>query len=479
MKTRLGIVALLLLATLPPLARAQYSDLYYHRVGDTVDWDTHIGYYSWWEWEYFYENDLMVYTSAATDWSPAYVETQDSCIKLQYFYTPVPLKIIGIAGSCIRGWQPYAEYYLDTNEVDEYLYIYDAGPGDTFTQVAATRWSPFDPKRYIRIIMHAPGNATPYDSCCGQAPLLQYVPISEYYFEDEVWVTDSFYVGGSFYGCIVHPNTPNDIYTRYRVARMLGYMNVCDPDHQVLCGPSGERWTQCAFPNVTIKQRAADFSSYPPAIPFSDNGWRWYHNRQSSVIIYPIIEVDTTVPPEGICIPVGNVAVTVNGATATVTWDDFPNYTAMRLRYGSRALPQSEWNELTLPAGTTLYTLNLPPNSAYGVTLMAECDKKETKWCDPLYFYTGEDTNTGIDAPTMLSELTFVHPNPAKDEMTVSSSFSLQRIELHDASGVLVYSEMAFGHQVTLDIGFLRNGSYIVTIQTHNGTTHKRLVVAK
>ena len=40
--------------------QAQYSDLYYHRVGDTIEWRSPIGYYSWWEFEYFYEHGLII-----------------------------------------------------------------------------------------------------------------------------------------------------------------------------------------------------------------------------------------------------------------------------------------------------------------------------------------------------------------------------------------------------------------------------------
>ena len=33
------------------------------------------------------------------------------------------------------------------------------------------------------------------------------------------------------------------------------------------------------------------------------------------------------------------------------------------------------------------------------------------------------------------------------------------------------------GHRVTVPIDFLRPGTYIVAIRTHEGTTHKKLIV--
>ena len=101
-----------------------------------------------------------------------------------------------------------------------------------------------------------------------------------------------------------------------------------------------------------------------------------------------------------------------------------------------------------------------------------------------LTLLSGGDTSSGGQGTegveeTMLSRLTFLAPNPARDEVTVTSSFSLSRIEIHDLQGVMVFSEPVSGHDVTLPLDFLRSGTYIVSIHTHNGTTHKRLAVAR
>ncbi len=55
----------------------------------------------------------------------------------------------------------------------------------------------------------------------------------------------------------------------------------------------------------------------------------------------------------------------------------------------------------------------------------------------------------------------------------------LKSIEIFDLQGVMVFSEPVYGHDVTLPTDYLRAGTYIVGIHTHNGTTHKRLVVAR
>ena len=479
MKTRWFVLTLLLAAALPTCA--QYADYYYHRVGDTVDWDTHIGYYSWWEWEYFFQNNLMVYPeSLSSEWAYLWGCERDSAIQLQYFYTPVPLKIIGIAGSCVRGRNPRPEYDMDTNEVDEYLFIYEAGPGDTFTQVSATRWSPFDPKRYIHVVSHDDYHR--HDSCCTYNPYDQYIPISEYYFDSAIWVTDSFYVGGSYFGISnsFTGGSQTPLFTQYRTARLTGEDQSCDPEYQV----SGGHDNYCTFPNITRKRRSCD-NSHLPHTSFTDNGWRWFKNNYSSVIIYPIIEVDTTVPPASACDSIANVQVTVAGTSATVTWDGFPNYSRVLLRYGRPNEPQSQWTELDV-TGSTLYTLTgLQPVSYYKVTLMAECDtcKKETPWSEPVTFYVGADTSgggtEGVEGATLLSRLTFLAPNPAQEEVTVTSSFNLTAIDIWTADGVMVYHGSRSGHDATVDVSWLRAGTYIISIHTHNGTTHKRLLIAR
>ncbi|MBQ8703863.1 MAG: fibronectin type III domain-containing protein [Bacteroidales bacterium] len=482
MRTRAFIIVVLLQLTVTTqVAKAQYSDYYYHRVGDTVEWDTRIGYYSWWEWEYFFQNNLMVYSaSESTDWSHMWENSEDSAIQLQYFYTPVPLKIIGIAGSCVRGHvETIPEFSLDTNEAEEYLYIYEAGPGNAFTQLTATRWSPFDPKRYIHVVVHHDYHRR--DSCCTYNPYDQYIPISEYYFDSAIWVTDSFYVGGSYFGCITpsYGGPQNHLVTQYRAAAMNGVNQSCDPEHQISGGPDNH----CMFPSIKRKRRTCD-QSHLPHTSFTENGWRWFDNNTGSAIIYPIIEVDTTVPPEWACDSVQNVQVTVSGTSATVTWDGFPNYSRMLLRYGLRHEPQSQWREVDV-TGSTLHTLtNLSPSFIYGVMLKAECDisKKETPWSRPQYFYVPTDTTgggtQGIDeGTTTLSRLTFLQPNPARDEVRVTSSFNLTAIDLWTVDGVMVYHGGWSGHEATVDVSWLRAGTYIVAIHTHNGTTHKRLLI--
>ena len=76
-----------------------------------------------------------------------------------------------------------------------------------------------------------------------------------------------------------------------------------------------------------------------------------------------------------------------------------------------------------------------------------------------------------------LSRSVTLLPNPANGEVTVSSAGLLQHIEIRSTKGTLLYSEHASSHMATIDLEWLPAGTYIVTVQTMDGTTSKKLVV--
>ena len=317
------------------------------------------------------------------------------------------------------------------------------------------------------------------DSCCGYYPQEYYLPLHEYYFDTAFYVTDSFYVGFSVFGNIGRSpgvygpiyNPYDTILTDYRSTTMaLKY--VCEPELQdPFCAPKGRTCVRYRRPHQP--------QSLAPRIPFEEREWEVYP-AGFILTTYPIVEVDTTVPPVSACPPVSNVQVVVSGTTATVTWDDFPNYSSVLLSYGPCNLPQNQWQTVEV-AGSTLHTLTgLNESTCYKVKMKAACDtnKRETPWCTPVIFLTSTDSTVSIGGePTALSQLTFLAPNPAHGEIVVSSSFNLQEIDIWTVDGVWVHHQPVAGHRATVPIDFLRPGTYIVAIRTHDGTTHKKLLV--
>ena len=489
-----AMVLALLLTTVTVCTRAQFADYYYHRVGDTIEWKSEIGYYSWWEWQLFYENQLPMnpdLDAVANGFPTAvYYLYKDSSIFLQRYYTPVPLKIIGVAGVIFRGTYDAVRGRVPREDaIQEYFLVYDA-IGDSFPLVAQVPWHALDTMRTLHIQAHPRDiGPNPDDTCCSTYNRGYYFPLKEYYLDSAIYVMDSFYVGSSVFGRNLYDDCKTWLVGgRSGTLPFCREVPPCDPEMQdsLYCMPIGISYKVKGYsgPDDMILPCPAPSPSFQPE-PFYSSPWRWIHAPQPvALMIYPIIEVDTTVPPEWACDTVQNVQATVSGTSATVTWDGFPNYSRMLLRYGLRNQPQAGWREVDV-TGSTLHTLtDLSPSFIYGVTLKAECDtcKKETPWSSPLYFYVPTDSSGGQgigEGTTTLSRLTFMQPNPARDKVTVTSSFNLTAIDLWTADGVMVYHGMRSGHEATVDVSWLRAGTYIVAIHTHNGTTHKRLLIAR
>ena len=483
MKKNVLFLSLVLSSAMGGQIRAQYSDYYYHIVGDTIEWKANNGYYSWWEFEPFFQQNLVMslghggYNTG--EW--------DSSLVLMEYYTPTPLKIIGIAGTGFRGRNHFNSsdpVTPDTNLFQEYYYIYDATPSRMILKKKQP-WNSFAPERTVHIKIHRAWYETPEewyternDSCCWFKPVEYYVPLHEYYFDSAIYVFDSFYVGASYFGNVIRNITgipsSDSIYTTYWSASLGSGLK------EIACVPDLQSGFQCSYMGVHAKYKFRVGIHDDPSLntpPFEQLPWQdsW---GGAVLMVYPIVEVDTTVPPADACPPVANIEAVVSGNTATVTWDDFPNYSTIHLNYGPCNVPQSQWTTVDV-SGDSHYTLtDLNHSTCYRMRLSAECSEKaETPWSSPITFYTGQDTTiTGIQ-PTILSQLTFLAPNPAHSEFVVTSSFNLQEIDIWNVNGICVHHQSITGHQATVSVDFLRPGTYIVAIRTHNGTTHKTLLI--
>ena len=221
MKRLFKLLVICILLAGSSASRAQYADMYYHRVGDTIEWRSPIGYYSWWEFEYFYEHALPTRVSVVNSfpWFEGYA--YDSIIVLQKFSTPVPLRIVGVAGSPYQGNQNNFTMSPAVGNTQEYFYVYQSTP-DSLVRVAEAPWNLLDSHRTLHVVTHFNGGwgSWNWDSCCIYNPVDEYIPIYEYYFDSVVTVTGDFYVGGSIYSNgFTDPDTfPTQVMTGYRSA---------------------------------------------------------------------------------------------------------------------------------------------------------------------------------------------------------------------------------------------------------------------
>ncbi|MGM9820542.1 MAG: T9SS type A sorting domain-containing protein [Candidatus Onthomorpha sp.] len=71
-----------------------------------------------------------------------------------------------------------------------------------------------------------------------------------------------------------------------------------------------------------------------------------------------------------------------------------------------------------------------------------------------------------------------LYPNPASSELTVSSTSSINRIEIANLLGQKVYENATLGsNQATINVSTLQHGAYFVRVFTSEGTMTRKLIV--
>lgn len=444
--------------------QAQWSSEYYHRTGDTVEQRVPIYYYQWWDWDrYLTTGEFVKLTeSFSGGWYAI----------MNYFYTPTPIKVIGIAGM-VKEFSPNMRWPLAPDTLPDSLYLYNAGLNGP-EPLASVPWRTTDSCRYLSITSNGGMGAewSSLDTCCGYMPWNQVERVYEYYFDTSFILMDSFYVGGTLirgnnimwatglnslrYDC--NGNGPSDFLCLFLYHKLV-FRN-CNCHH----GDDGLIHYE-PLPGWSVLNPYSE--EYAPFI------------TTGMLMVFPIIEVDTTVPPQGYCMPPENVQVLLTGSgTATVTWDGFVNYTDIQVQYGLSTRPFGQWT--TVDTNGTMYMitdLDTTVYATYGVRVRASCDneKKYTPWSDVVYFTMGSPS-TGI-AESELSRSVVLQPNPAREEVALSSMMHLlQYFEIRNAAGILVHSGYLSSRTATISLEGLPAGTYIVTVQTQGGTTAKKLV---
>jgi hypothetical protein len=85
---------------------------------------------------------------------------------------------------------------------------------------------------------------------------------------------------------------------------------------------------------------------------------------------------------------------------------------------------------------------------------------------------------TGLNDPNAAS-LTNVYPNPAQDNVTVSSSLPMTQITVTNYVGQVVYTQKLDATSHALNTSSYQAGVYLVKIDTENGVTTKRVVITR
>ena len=95
---------------------------------------------------------------------------------------------------------------------------------------------------------------------------------------------------------------------------------------------------------------------------------------------------------------------------------------------------------------------------------------------DGINFDTNDSTDMSLYNATV-DRYSNVYPNPAKDIVTVQSSFKVKEIEIHNALGQVVLRKQGSQNIETLDVSNLQSGAYIVRIKTQRGFANKKILI--
>jgi hypothetical protein len=95
---------------------------------------------------------------------------------------------------------------------------------------------------------------------------------------------------------------------------------------------------------------------------------------------------------------------------------------------------------------------------------------------DGINFDTNDSTDMSLYNATV-DRYSNVYPNPAKDIVTVQSSFKVREIEIHNALGQVVLRKEGNQNIETIDVSNLQSGTYIVRIKTQRGFANKKILI--
>ena len=480
--------------------KAQYSHLYYHCQGDTVIYDAESYYHSWWAFEESLETQDIYHIRAAA--LPANK-------LLLYHFTDTPLQVVGLAIMPFPilppAWSndPYILY--DTSVLREYLYLCEAGSGTTY-ELARVRWLPNDTSRFIKIRHTEPVDQTqelsfynycvqrpdPYSFhyCCGGVPFTRVTNVAEYYFEHPITVCDSFYVGCSNEtfdtASSYDPGSTLRCPSHYYLMAM--HTEPFDCKGNVNNGSYYDPVCNIQWPAI-FENHWDDFGVYGNANnPDSSSGdvfqilfnhGTFYTTTPYIPMVFPIVMVDTTVPPHSYCPAVENLQLTsYSPGCIDLSWDAFVNHrNGYEIFYGRRNQQESEW--------TTVFVQNnfaqlcdLDPRFFYEVRVIPVCDKDQNsaQWVVSAPFRPDGSSAVSVTEPSALSRHTTLSPNPTTGIVHIHSDYVITRLDIYDTEGRHLDFYAYPGRDADLDLSNYAPGLYHLVVSTPQGRTTKQVI---
>ena len=296
------------------------------------------------------------------------------------------------------------------------------------------------------------------------------VALYEVYFDKPVVVEDSFIVAGTAfnnegsYGYEYPPAYDSLVYSEW-----MWLWDHCPTRYWNLYrlpilggGKTGED-TPHPFPERLFGQ--------PRWIKYRNRGWGREMYYSNARIIFPIIE-----PEYEPCAPVENVRVAeVVETSATLMWDA-ANNVRWEVMYGIVGQPEESYRILSTTVPTVTLT-GLLTGQQYRACVRGWCDSDSsyTEWSDGVSITTVQPEE--VERPGTMGRFIRLLPNPAREAVSVMSSYKMNRIEVYSLNGCKVLEQEADGISTVVDVSGLASGTYIAAVYLPHGVATKKLVV--
>jgi hypothetical protein len=226
-----------------------------------------------------------------------------------------------------------------------------------------------------------------------------------------------------------------------------------------------------------IENHWLDYPNYPynPMIPDGTH----YVQTPYIPLVFPIVMVDTTVPPRSYCPKVENLQLSSDSTGCiNLSWDAFVGHrNGYDIYFGPSNVPQSQWNYLYV-TNNFAQICDLNPNVFYQFRVAPVCDslQNSAQWITSQPFQPGSSDSVAVTEPSLLARHTLLAPNPTTGKVHLHSDYVVTRLDLYDPQGhhleFLSYPDL----DTDLDLSHYPSGLYHLVITTSQGITTKQII---
>lgn len=367
------------------------------------------------------------------------------------------MKVVGVAAPvrCDDTLHSVNPSYED--RLPEYFRLYEADSSG-YTLIGQTQWE--DSLRYRMCLRHSGGTDT-FD-------------VREGYFKDTIIVMDSFYVGGTTINSLqwMNPEGGSSYYHEFAPTNYLFFQ----PDLNILFEPDNF-WADDS-PLISKYISPLVFSNMPSTDALDTSVWYRQTSRIPYMAIFPIFAPDE--PTDSCSAPSDLQLLNRDSTGVTLSWNVIDS-ARWQLSYGPEGcLADSGTMVICTDNFITLQDLDTGCYVAYVRTLCN--DSLASSWSDGITFCVEPDTSgSGPDNPIAVSlaadRYTVLMPNPAHGQVSLLSSFKIDRIQIFTTTGRRVCQQEVNGIGTSINLTGYPQGVYIVRIDIGNTRLIRKLVV--